>query len=139
MPVFESIAEVEEYLKQQMEEALANEVADMVDETVRQHAQSDVYGAYSPMSYSRRGLLAAGNYTHEVSGLSLTVRDETPGSPPSGYGHTPSGTELSEIIETGAQGNGGGHWIDAFARPYMENAQRDVDEKVLEIIQAKLS
>lgn len=131
---------MEQYILQKLKDTLATDIAGMVDQTIKQHAVFDIYGAYSPRSYKRRGLLSSGgNYRHDLNGFSLTVTDETPGNTPSGYGHTPSGTELSEIIETGAQGNGGGLWRNAFARPYIENAQREVDAKVLDILQSKFS
>lgn len=140
MPVFDTYAALEKYILAELKNTLQTEIADMVDETIKQHAISDVYGAYNPRTYNRRGLLSSGGYyKHDLNGFSLTVTDETPGNTPSGYGHAPSGTELSEIIETGAQGNGGGLWREAFARPYMENAQREVDEKVIGILQSKFS
>lgn len=140
MPIFETYATLEAYILNELKNSLQNEIADMVDQTIKEHAISDVYGGYSPASYNRRGLLkSGGNYKHDINGFSLTVTDETPGSHPSGYGYTPSGTELSEIIETGAQGNGGGLWRDAFARPYMANAQREVDTRVIDILRSKFS
>lgn len=140
MPVFDTYASLEAYILARIKETLQNEIADMVDETIKQHAVSDVYNQYSPKTYNRRGLLSSGgNYKHDLNGFSLTVTDETPGNTPSGYGHTPSGTELSEIIETGAQGRNGGLWRDAFARPYIDNAQQEVDTKVIDILRSKFS
>ena len=138
MAVFESFSAMKSYIENILKETLAKEISDMVDETIKEHAISDVYGAYSPRSYERRNLLmTGGNYRHELSGFSLTVTDETPGNTPSGYGHTPSGTELSDIIEHGLQGNGNGGWKDAFPRPYMANAQNEVIPKAVYILQAK--
>lgn len=141
MPVFESFAAMKSYIEGQIKDALGNEIADMVDQTIREHAQSDVYDAYpqrGAYADKMRNLLRAGsNYNHDISGFSLTVTDETPGNTPSGYGHTPSGTELSDIIEHGLQGNGNGGWKDAFPRPYMANAQDEVIPKAVDILQSK--
>lgn len=138
MPVFDTFAAMESYIKNELKDALNGEIADMVDQTIKEHAVSDVYNAYDQVAYIRRNYLSSGNYyRHEVSGLTLIVTDETPGNDPIASGHKPTGTELSEIIETGAQNNGFGKWLGAFPRPYMSNAQEEVIPKAVDILQAK--
>lgn len=138
MPVFETFAAMKKHIEDELKSALQNEIGDMVDQTIREHAVSDVYGVYTPSFYDRRDLLKSGDYyLHELNGFSLTVRDITPGDTPVASGHNPVGTELSEIIETGAQNNGFGKWLGAFPRPYMSNAQEEVIPKAVDILQAK--
>lgn len=138
MPVFETFAAMKAHIENELKNTLENEIADTVDETIKKHAISDVYGVYDPVAYIRRGeLRSGGHYRHDISGLTLVVTDETPGDTPIASGHTPSGTELSEIIETGAQGHGHGKWPAAFARPYMSNAQEEVDTRVIDILKSK--
>ena len=138
MPVFETFAAMKKHIEDELKSTLQNEIGDMVDQTIKEHAVLDVYSVYSPVAYIRRGELSSGNhYRHEINGLTLIVTDETPGNDPIASGHTPSGTELSEIIETGAQNNGFGKWLGAFPRPYMSNAQEEVLPKAVDILQAK--
>ena len=138
MPTFETFAALKLYIETELKNTLRTEIADMVDETIKKHAISDVYNAYDPVAYIRRNNLSSGgNYRHDINGFTLIVTDETPGDEPIASGHTPSGTELSEIIETGAQGHGYGKWPNAFARPYMANAQEEVNTRVTDILKSK--
>lgn len=131
------MAELEAYIVDQLKDCLYNEIGDEIDHTIQRHAESDVY-SYSPKSYKRRGLLRSGNYYYHIpNGLSLTVADQTPGNTPIGNGHAPTGTQLSEIISSGAQGNGHGKWKDAFPRPYIENAQKEIGGRVVQILKAR--
>lgn len=131
------MAELESYIIDQLKDCLYNEIGNEIDRTIQRHAESDVY-SYSPRSYERRGLLRSGAYYYHIpNGLSLTVVDQTPGNTPIGSGHTPTATQLSEIISTGAQGNRYGKWKDAFPRPYIENAQKEIDGMVGSILRAR--
>lgn len=136
--VCNSMAELEAYIKEQLQDCLYNEIGDEIEHSIQRHIESDVYGAYSPKVYKRRGLLKSGRYFYRVpNGLSITVYDQTPGSEPSGNGYTPTGTSLSEIINFGLQGHGGGKWKKAFPRPYIKNAQEEIDRLVPEIIKRR--
>lgn len=137
MKVFENLKSFESYLNKELKNILQNDIADKVDDIIKAHIKSDVY-SYSPKWYSRRGLMASGgNLVHQMTGLSLLVTDETPGNTPVFPGRTPSGTDLSYIINTGLQGNRYGMWRSAFPRPYIDNAQKDVDTMVINVLQSK--
>ena len=140
MPVFDTFEAMKTYIESELKDTLGNEIADMVDETIKKHAESDVYDVYDPHFYDRRNLLRSGDfYIHDLSGFTLTVMDVTPGDTPTGEGHNPTGKELPDIIEHGLQNNGHGKWLGAFARPYIANAQEEVDTKVIEVLKSKFA
>ena len=135
--VFDNLADLEAHIKEELRNIMHNEIPNKVDEIIKQHIVSDVY-SYNPDWYERRGLMQSGaNLKHYEGDLSLLVTDETPGNTPVFPGRTPSGTDLSYIINTGAQGNGNGMWRKAFARPYIDNAQKDVDAMVIDVLRSK--
>ena len=135
------MAELEAYITEQLQDCLYNEIGDEIEHAIQRHIESDVYGAYSPHRYERRGLLKSGRYFYRVpNGLSITVYDQTPGKEPFGDGYTPTGTSLSEIINYGLQGEANGRhgrWKKAFPRPYIKNAQEEIDRLVPEIIRRR--
>lgn len=110
-------------------DAALQQAAPKVKEVLLSHIQSDIYDAYQPQKYERRGLLGSGeNIVWDVTDHTLTVKDMTPGNTPIGVGRTPAGNQLIGIIQTGAQGNGLGKWKGAFARPAVANAQDEVNQ-----------
>lgn len=123
---------------QSLEETLRNDIAPESERIFKEHIKSDVYGAYAPKVYERRGLMQSGaNIRTSVDGLTMTMTDETPGNTPWGWGKTPSGTQLSEIVDKGLQGNGAGWWPNAFPRPYVENTQKEVNDMVIQVLKRK--
>jgi hypothetical protein len=135
--VFDSIAALKAHIMEELRDVVHNEIPTMVDDIIKEHINSDVY-SYSPEWYTRRGMMQSGaNLKHYEEDLSLLVTDETPGNTPVFPGYQPSGTDLSFIINTGAQGNKNGMWKKAFARPYIDNAQKDVDKKVIDVLRSK--
>ena len=137
MAVFDSFAELESHLMEELRSVIHNDIPPIVDDVIKEHINSDVY-SYSPEWYDRRGMMKSGeNLKHYEGDLSLLVTDETPGNTPVFPGYQPSGTDLSFIINTGAQGNGNGMWRKAFARPYIDNAQKDVNAKVIDVLHSK--
>lgn len=140
MKVFENMAALEAYILDQVKDCLYNEIGDEAEHAIQRHIESDVYDAYSPTQYERRGLLRSGrNLDRFPNGFTLTILDNTPGNTPIGKGYRPTGTDLSEIISTGAQGHGYGRWRGAFARPYMKNAEKEVAAQVGPLIQKRFS
>lgn len=139
MAVFDSFAELEAHLMEELRSIIHNDIPSIVDDVIKEHIVSDVYGAYTtPKWYDRRPLMKYGdNLKHYEGDLSLLVTDETPGNTPVFPGYQPSGTDLSFIINDGLQGNKNGMWRRAFARPYIDNAQKDVDAKVIDVLHSK--
>lgn len=112
---------------------LGGSIADYVKDTLLDHIGKDIYDKYTPVDggYQRRTIfgMSGGDFiVSEVNNLVLSVKDTTPGNTPIGDGYTPSGTQLMEIIETGAQGHGKGYWKNAFARPALSNARAEVEK-----------
>lgn len=138
MKVASSVADLESIIKAELEATLRDDVAPAVEQILNKHIQEDIYDAYDPVCYGRRGLLGSGEYTISVvNGLNLLVTNVTPGDTPIADGSTPTGTSLLEIIETGAQGNGSGKWRNAFARPAVARAQAEAAVEIPKIIQSK--
>ena len=109
-------------------DAALREAAPKVKDILLSHIKSDIYDAYDPKFYERRGALESGNnIVWQVTDHTLVVKDMTPGNTPIGVGKTPAGNQLIGIIQTGAQGNGLGKWKGAFARPAVANAQDELD------------
>lgn len=134
------MAQVEQYILDQIKDCLYNEIADEAEHTIQRHIEMDVYDAYNPSMYERRNMMRSGKFLDRyLSGYELTILDNTPGNTPVRGGYQPSGTDLSAIISTGAQGNGRGLWKRAFARPYMENAQEDVITQVIPLLRKRLT
>lgn len=137
MKEFDNIEALETGVQLELENFLRSVIAPEVERILSEHIKNDIYGAYSPVMYKRRGLLLSGsNLESTVDGLELFVTDKTPGDTPIASGHTPSGTDLLKIIETGAQGHGAGKWPNAFPRPAVKNAQEEVDKRVNELLRA---
>lgn len=138
--VFDNMGALESYILDQVKDCLYNEIADEAEHAIQRHVESDVYNAYEPSEYHRRGLLrSASNLDRYLNGFTLTIYDNTPGNTPIANGHRPTGIELSEIISTGAQGHGYGKWHNAFARPYMKNAEDEVKGMVGSILRSRFS
>lgn len=138
--MFESMEEVEQYLLDQVKDCLYNEIADEAEHAVQRHIETDVYDAYDPSVYERRNVMRSGRFLDRyLNGYELTILDNTPGNTPVRGGYQPSGTDLSTIISTGAQGHGRGLWKGAFARPYMKGAQEDVVSMVGPLLRKRLT
>lgn len=96
-------------IKKKIDNALGNEVAEIVKEMEQQSTIYEVYAMYTPVMYGRRGdaggLGSMDNMVSQVSGGTLTVTNETPFSqnPESGN----YGNNLDELVEYGD--GGGGH------------------------------
>lgn len=109
---FKSLDALMGSIKKKIDNALENEVAEIVKETEQQSAIYEVYAVYEPRMYERRGgdggLGDMENMVSTVSGGTLTVTNET--SFNSGYGTSNSGSNLDELVEYGD--GGGGHHYD---------------------------
>ena len=120
-------------LMERINKSLLDDVAPMVEKTMLEHIENDVYRAYSPSSYMRRGekdkgLLDPENIitTPEHDGC-ISISNQTLGREFYFYEREPVRSDnadkpIAEIIETG---EGYDYWDNAFPRPFMKNT---VDE-----------
>lgn len=99
-------------IKKKIDNALGNEVAEIVKEMEQQSAIYEVYAVYKPKMYKRRGdaggLGSMDNMVSQVSGGTLTVTNETPFSQEPESGN--HGNNLDELVEYGD--GGGGHYYE---------------------------
>lgn len=121
-------AQVEAAVRQGIDNALNNEVEDLVVATFLKHAKSDIYDAFDPTEYPRRS-----SYTHDdvyvssrPSPTSLRVEPHVETSPYPEYDSWAinNHSDLTPIIEAG----GPYTWTHKPpARPFVENTQKEVD------------
>lgn len=113
-----------------IEDSLAEEVADIVCDIQLEHIQTDVYNAYSPVIYSRRGdeggLGDRSNIDVLVSDKELVIENNT--SKDERYGINPTDKSLTEIIVTGDgymfTGKGDGAYLQP--RDFIGNTKEDL-------------
>lgn len=102
---------------------LMDYVAPVVEDILRKHIDQDVYGAYSPTVYSRRGSLTAGVQSRMIADDELLVTTiAQPNRPASGWASSGDGAFLY-MLEVGDLG----WWRKGFPRPAISNAQRETD------------
>jgi len=126
------LATVKKHVEASVNDVLANEMTDTIKETISEHVQSDVYGAYNPKHYMRRGDVGGlgdiDNLHSEVGNLTLTVENFTALNPYRDVGNTYvpwpespwGGGNLSPMIINGYSHPVGGPYNAP--RPYMEKA-----------------
>ena len=126
MTINEALAQAMAQLRPAIDNALANEVANVVKQTQAEMAQLYVYGVYSPKMYPRRGSFSdTGQMSVEVGGGRLTVKST---AKPSGWsipaGRATTGKDLVALVEGG---NGAGGYYDFWTkgaymgpRPFIE-------------------
>lgn len=116
---FKSLDALMGSIKKKIDNALGNEVAEIVKETEQQSAIYEVYAAYEPKMYERRGgddgLGDMENMVSTVSGGVLTVTNETEFDNRCNSLH--SGNNLDELIEYG-HGAGGLRYTYGDEYPY---------------------
>lgn len=151
MKTAKSLSELKRLVNKSLRDTLHSDIAPRSKEVLKEHIKTDVYDAYTPGQnsredsksiYERRGLMKSGDYIDTLfsgssHGVTMTMLDITPGNNPwAKHDHTPQGTDLSRIINDGLQGNGHG-LVTMEPRPYIENAQRDINELVIDTLQRK--
>lgn len=103
---------------------LMDYVAPVVEEILRKHIQEDVYGAYSPTLYVRRGSLTSTITSRMIADDELLVTATSqPNAPAHGWASSGEGAFLY-MLEVGDLG----WWRKGFPRPAISNAQKEVDE-----------
>ena len=60
MTVFDSFAELEAHLMEELRSVIHNDIPPIVDDVIKEHINSDVY-SYSPEWYDRRGMMKSGD------------------------------------------------------------------------------
>lgn len=97
---FKNLNQLFARLEQDIQDTLNEEVTDCVKDEMEFEIQMNVYNAYSPLYYKRRGynggLIAKENMESKVEGNTLTVKDIAPLN-----GNSKSGWELDEIVVNG--------------------------------------
>ena len=128
-------SKIESRLKSAINSAMQGEVQEIIKETESKHAMSDVYGAYAPSYYGRRGSLAdEGNMQAQTGDMEVVVTNiasfnnaydwNTTGPrmfipPPN------SGQGLASLVENG------GHYNYPYgdftgARPFIANTRAEL-------------
>lgn len=98
-------------------------VAPVVEDILRKHIESDVYGAYGPSVYQRRMSLVNNIRSQMISDNELLVTSiAQPNKPANGWHSSGDGAFLY-MLEAGDLG----WWRKGFPRPAISNAQREVD------------
>lgn len=142
-----NLKELETELKKRIQNALANEVNDVVGDVMQDHIIQDVYDVYDPVIYSRRmnngGLLDRDNIVSDFRGeLGLSVKNITLGdkyyslrtySKSGGYTSTPMISQnynkpIVGVIETGEGYDVKGWEYDGVPRPFMKNTYEDLKD-----------
>lgn len=97
---FKNLNQLFARLEQDIQDTLNEEVTDCVKDEMEFEIQMNVYNAYSPLYYKRRGynggLIAKENMESKVEGNTLTVKDIAPLN-----GNNKSDWELDEIVVNG--------------------------------------
>ena len=109
MPTFQSIAEVEQYIKDAINSCMQSEMAEAIKEAEQEAIQQEVYDAYSPTQYKRRygngGLGSPSNMVAEPGDMSVSVYNRTrSNSSPQGANYPPPWhypIELAQAISSG--------------------------------------
>jgi hypothetical protein len=134
MADFSSVQALMNYLKKQISDVLQTDVKEEVISTEQRHIQSDLYDAYSPNFYERRGTLAdEGNFESEmIDDSTIAIKNvATPNDSVVGTLYNPAnGTEFMSWIEYGdvpdLWGDGSEPWSNP--RPVVGNTVKELEE-----------
>lgn len=113
-------------------DTMTKDIKEEVQDTMAQHIQSDVYGAYSPSVYERRGSGGLGSKDNTKmtelvstpSEVSITMENTTTGRTPTSTGYYNNGVRIDYMIETGEY-----MWGNVGARPFIANTANELDGK----------
>jgi hypothetical protein len=129
---FKSLAELEKYLTQKINDALENEVSHVARNTLKEHVIDDVYDKYEPTQYQRQGadggLMDDKNiYAGLVDDGELVVRSTR-------VDEDDPRKDIASIVEFGT----GYTWekskiyhMQPFPRPFHAETAKELDEKGL--------
>lgn len=120
MPQFNNLKELENYLKDKVQNAMRNEVAKTVIDTEKKHVQTDVYAVYTPTEYERTYQL--------LSDESYVVKDIPDGISVKNIRHDEeTGKMIAPVLESGI----GYDWdspINGVPRRFTENTVQDLSQ-----------
>ena len=132
-----SLAELDKEARRRIDVALNGEVKNVVEDCMKDHIQRDVFAAYTPKVYERRGdsgIEGEGNIESTVKDGLLTVKNVAKLEGPRVPGYTASTatqTGLAQLLE--GQGKGVANiWGSPSSagylkpRPFVTNTKRDV-------------
>lgn len=101
-------------------------VAPIVEEILRKHIESDIYGSYSPQRYVRRMSLLNSIQSQMISDNELVVTATAQPNRPANGWHSSGDGAFLYMLEVGDLG----WWRKGFPRPAIRNAQREVDNSI---------
>lgn len=102
---------------------LMDYVAPVVEEILRKHIESGIYGAYEPKEYVRRMSLTDSIRSQMISDNELLVTATSQPNRPANGWHSSGDGAFLYMLEVGDLG----WWRKGFPRPAISNAQREVD------------
>ena len=138
-----TVSALQKEIMRRAKKAMKNEVADYVEDKLKQHVQKDVYSTYSPKEYDRRenygGLVDDKNIRSEYRDRDRTlyVYEEAPIEGPrldaSNWVNKPD--SLAQLIEAGAH-NPWNYRNYRWTKPrtFMGNAQDDINYRYADIV-----
>lgn len=133
---YASLATLERAVKKSLASTLKGEVARAAEKVAKEKIRQEVYGAYSPSVYERRGELMNAGFAHEVSddtdGVNLRMYsmagpNDSLSSPPVAY-RGPDG-QFAQWISDGNVPNifNGKKYIWEAPRPFYSEAASELD------------
>ena len=136
--MYSSLSSLDKAIRKAILSALKNEVANAVEETTKQHIQSDVYAVYDPVEYQRRGELKNAAFQHDIYyvGSDIAMRSfSTAKQNRSVIGSSksyPVGA-FAQWIQDGAVPNifNKRHYICQDARPFYTNSVQELESRGL--------
>lgn len=133
--------QIEAEIKKQVNELLRNKIAKEIQQDLAVRAAGEVYGAYSPEVYERRGTLTwRETYHAEAGDLEIKITPIAPFN--RAYGGWNYGSELAGFMNFGRGWNGyvmGGAATNVpLPRPYLTNAVMDWNWRIQEEISSAL-
>lgn len=113
MPSFNSLSDLEKYIRGAIKNSLKNEVFETVRDVEQQHIDDDVYGVYKPAMYKRRktdrGLIADDSIKKTMIGDDTLQVTNIAKPNPIGYPQsqvTTKGKNLAMLVEGGDGASG---------------------------------
>lgn len=131
--MYDLLAEYEKYkqtLRKDIDEVLSTHVAEDAKNVILQHVENDVYSAYTPIMYNRRGeyggLADLENLESTVVNGTLTISNKTPFSDSDDAARAAGmGMTLVDVIESGSSAFG---MPDGVERKFWTNADNELSD-----------
>lgn len=138
--VCKNLQELRNEIMKRVNASLKEDVGEKVKEIMLEHIETDVYNAYEPKTYSRRGddgglsdpdnIVVQREYDGAVSIENVTVGREFYFQDREAIRSDNADSPLAPIIETG---KGYDYWNKSFPRPFVKNTVEEiVQDKIIE-------